>query len=433
MTVEESYLKVYSNKSEYVVSGNTETFTEGKVTDLTTVRMRLIKDSFGNDFLENIMTELKTQTIDFDDLDDIAKENISILVDSVTSEAGRAIVALTVMQMSIKSITSEQNIRLHKGSASKASFSWEDGISMRTLDKTYVTPFLRKYNLIKLNADGFMMTRSLAENYPYTKLYKAQLRGAKKQWLNIVDLLETQDFNSKLALQYILTLLLNKATDFNDSCDKLIDTTTSFFSTSKTYNDVKNIIIKHIEDSDHAARLFEVSIHSLLQVVIEVDTFPTYELKPLSQMRSANKKHGNIGDIELLESGEIIVTWDAKYGKSYLRDELDEISEKLIHHDKVEIIGFVTTETPSRNQEIERKIIEIKEAYGLEIQILQFNDWVEYYIKKVTDTGLLTKDELAKKWLIAYTESLAQKRREIAPIDEPCYEWVSLLTDLLEN
>ena len=30
-------------------------------------------------------------------------------------------------------------------------------------------------------------------------------------------------------------------------------------------------------------------------------------------MRVANKKHGNIGDIELIEDGEIIESWDAKW------------------------------------------------------------------------------------------------------------------------
>ena len=428
-----SYLKVYSNKSEYFTSGNTQIFDEGKVSGSTAIRMKTIKDSFSNNFLEDIMEEIKTKKDNFDMLSDDAKNNISILVDSVTSEAGRAIVALTVMQMSIKAITPEQNIRLHKGSASVASFSWINGVSMRTLDKNFVTPFLRKYNLIKLNADGFMMTRTLAENYPYTKLYKAKLRGAKEQWLNIVDLLESEDFNSKLSLKYILTLLLNKAIDFNESCDKLIDTNTSFFEVQRTTDDVINIIHTHIEESDHAARLFEVSMHSLLQVLSNEDIFPTYDLKPLSQMRSANKQHGNIGDIELLENKEIIITWDAKYGKSYLRDELDEISEKLTKHEKVETIGFVTTDIPTRNDEIKNKILDIKETYGVEIQILHFKNWIEYYIKKVTDLGILTEDEVVKKWLTAYAESLAQKRRDIAPIDEPCYVWVKQLTNLLER
>ena len=44
----------------------------------------------------------------------------------------------------------------------------------------------------------------------------------------------------------------------------------------------------------------------------ETLTFPNCSLKPLSQMRSANKKHGNIGDIELLEDRQIVEAWDAK-------------------------------------------------------------------------------------------------------------------------
>jgi len=91
------------------------------------------------------------------------------------------------IQLTIKSISPEQSIRLHKGSSS-TSFSWKEGISMRVLDKNYITPLLRKYKLLRLNADGFMMTRTLAENYPYSQVYKAAIRGAKKEWLQKLHL-----------------------------------------------------------------------------------------------------------------------------------------------------------------------------------------------------------------------------------------------------
>lgn len=42
----------------------------------------------------------------------------------------------------------------------------------------------------------------------------------------------------------------------------------------------------------------EIAIHSLMQAMQENKLFPDCELKSLSQMRSANNKHGNIGDIE---------------------------------------------------------------------------------------------------------------------------------------
>lgn len=34
------------------------------------------------------------------------------------------------------------------------------------------------------------MTRSLAENYPYSPVYKANIRGARLEWLSIVEAIE---------------------------------------------------------------------------------------------------------------------------------------------------------------------------------------------------------------------------------------------------
>jgi len=39
-----------------------------------------------------------------------------------------------------------------------------------------------------------------------------------------------------------------------------------------------------------------------------------------------------------------------------------------------------------------------------------------------SSAGFSSKGKLSKDWLIAYAESLPQKRRAIAPIDEPCFE-----------
>ncbi len=49
------------------------------------------------------------------------------------------------------------------------------------------------------------------------------------------------------------------------------------------------------------------------------------------------------------------------------------------------------------------------------------------------EDGTVREDELASAWLTAYTESLAQRRRNIAPIDEPCYQWLVTLKVILEN
>ncbi|MEI6415090.1 MAG: hypothetical protein WCP34_12635 [Pseudomonadota bacterium] len=91
-----------------------------------------------------------------------------------------------------------------------------------------------------------------------------------------------------------------------------------------------------------------------MQAAIESGAFADMILKPLSQMRFANKKHGNIGDIELIENGDIVASWDAKYGKSYLREEVEEVCEKISGHDNIQVVGFVTNVAIQRTEELEK-------------------------------------------------------------------------------
>ena len=86
-----------------------------------------------------------------------------------------------------------------------------------------------------------------------------------------------------------------------------------------------SFIKSFVDESPYSARVFEIAMHAFFQVLQDKNVFEGV-LKPLCQMRSANKKHGNIGDIEIVKKHgglEILESWDAKYGKPYLRDELE--------------------------------------------------------------------------------------------------------------
>jgi len=98
--------------------------------------------------------------------------------------------------------------------------------------------------------------------------------------------------------------------------------------------------------------------------------------------------------------------------------------EKVIHHGSIDTLGFVTTMEPIKNKEIEKKISDYKETHGITVQILTFDEWIDYIYQRVSTPELSNESDLSAAWLIAYTESLAQQRRDIAPIDEPCIEWV---------
>lgn len=428
----EAHLRVYLDKSEYYSEGGAiEIFPEGVLSVGARERSRAIKEAFSNGFLEDLVVLLSDNPSSFvvDAVSAKAMSAVDGLVASVTSEVGRALIGLAVMQLSIKSIEPRQNIRLHKGGIARNSFSWCEGVSMRTLDKKYVTPVLRKYDLLRLNADGFMMTRSLAENYPYTSLYKARLKGAREEWLELVEEIEEGKTRPLETLKYFLSKLMNAASNFTSKVDELFlfldDNLTSINNKKLAFDFVDS----HIQKSDYAARLLEIAMHALINIAVESGVYGYGEVKPLSQMRSANKKHGNIGDIEVLVDGQIVISWDAKYGKGYLREEVEEVAEKVIHHEAVEKVGFVTTSDIERTAELNARISDIEELHDLTIDILTFSDWVDSVYDGILQLENLTESEISQKWIDMYCRYLSQKKRDVAPIDEPCLQWVEELIE----
>ncbi len=436
----EYYIRIFSNRSELVFLDGSETvFLEGVNNALTKDRYQKIVNMLKSGYLVEqirICCE-EPQNILSDNLNDQDTNLLDALVDSITSEVGRALIGLSVLQLTIKSIVPDQSIRLHKGSNSKSSFGWESGISMRSLDKKFITPVLRNEELVKLNADGFMMTRSLAENYPYTKVYKASIRGARLEWLTMVERLEASGgaLPALPALHYLLSKLLNHSKLFEDLALNVFTILNSLLDQSRfnTVEEVKSVLKRHMIEANYSARIMEISMHSFMQAIEEFEGFGGASLVPLSQMRSANKKHGNIGDIELVEDREIIVSWDAKYGKNYLRDELEELKDKLNFHDSVLEAGFVTSEDPVYSSDVTQAIIDIEDLFDIKIYILTLDEWIDKYLNIAIEFPGVRESEIARNWIIAYAESIAQKRVEKAPIDEPCYEWLYTFRGILQE
>ena len=434
----ELHLRVFRTRSELVLpDGTIQVFLEGGMNQSAKLKSQKIAEQLSKGYLEQQIIRCRDNLaeLDFSRLSQIHVDTINKLVDSVTSEVGRALIGLTVLQLCVKAIEPTQSVRLHKGSVGKRDFSWQDGISMRSLDKQYITPVLRKNDLLRLNADGFMMTRSLAENYPYTPVYKANIRGARQEWLRIVEWIETNDIVPESALNYLLSQLWNRANEFKVLAAQTIANLQQFLNSHQPVDReyITTLIERHINESDYAARIMEIAMHSLMQAMQDSQILAEGVLKPLSQMRSANKKHGNVGDIELLSAQQIVESWDAKYGKSYLRDELEELADKLIANPTVAIAGFVTSVEPERREEILARCQEIEDELGISIEILTFRNWVKKQFERGIGDSLITETQLAIAWITAYTESLAQRRREIAPIDEPCHQWLTSLKAILEN
>lgn len=423
MNNQEEHLDVYPSRFEFYNDRNEkQIFEQGPQNIETQQRYAQIKNALAHNFLNGLFEEITTT--DFSALDNHSKFLIHDLVEGITSEVGRTLVGVTVLQLAIKSIAPEQNIRLHKGGARRGSFSWENGISMRTFDSNYVTPFLREKDLLKVNKFGVFMTRSLAENYPYTKLYKADMKGPFKEWIVIVDAIENNEMNPKLSLKYLLKVLKEKSDNFQNMVLDALNNPLLMNETNLTV--VKNKLQSFFNSTSYSARAFEVVIHSLYQALDDIGLLEL-ELVPLSQMRSANKKHGNVGDIELKMNNIIVESWEAKYRKPYLRDELEELKDKIEFAPGIEIAGFIVDSEPDLRTDILSRVEEIETLENVKIPILSFNSWFSQQTDGLTESQ---KRELGKAWVKATIESFGQRRSNIAPIDEPCEVW---FMDLVQN
>lgn len=420
----EKHLDVYENRYELHQDNGTAVYYQGFQNEAAQLRYAKINYELKNGYLENKISSIPAK--DFSELSEENRELLRSMVDGVTSEVGRALVGLACLQLTIKSIVPKQSIRLHKGSTTRGKFSWVDGISMRSLDRNYNTPFLRKYGLLNVNRDGVFMTRSLAENYPYSMLYKAEMIGPFKPWIAIVDAIENNTLPAELGLCYLMALLQNRSDVFQRHADqacllaKKLD--------GKSFSQIKDLISSFFNTTDYSARAFEVTMHGFYQAMDELHFLGDAEVEPMSQMRSANKKHGNVGDIELTENGIITASWDAKYGKPYLRDELEELRDKLLTHPNVKIAGFVCNGTVDLRKDIVSRAKELELETGAEIHLFSFDEWIAFEMKNLNERQ---KDKFAYKWLLAIVESFAQKRLTAAPIDEPCDAWIHDLIEIM--
>lgn len=418
------HLDIYEDRYELHDGEVVSIFRQGKQNKQTSQNYQDIIRALDNGFLENLYE--KSKTMDYSSLSQGNAKIIRDLVDGVTSENGRALLGVAFLQMVIKAIKPNQTIRLHKGATRNNGFSWVEGISMRTLDSNYTTPFLREKDLVKLNKYGAFMTRSLAENYPYTSLYKADMKGPFAEWIKIVNALENNSLPPDLGLGYLISILRNRSDNFLALSNEVTELS---HNKKFTYNSAFSKITTFFNQTNYSARAFEVVMHAFMQT-IQDSTISELELAPLSQMRSANKKHGNVGDIELLCYNKVVESWDAKYGKPYLRDELEELRDKLLTNSEVQLLGFVVDSEPDLRPDIQRRINEIQAEFNVDLRIVSFSKWVNLQIDRFDISDI---DAFANSWVQAIVESFAQKRTTIAPIDEPCDQWLSDLKEILSS
>src|SRR5699024_4076132 len=124
----EEHLTIYENRYELYRNSEKSVYYQGMQNQEARDRYAKINDTLEKGFLDRKINSL--QRVDLSGLSENNRKLLTDMVDGITSEAGRALVGLTFLQLTIKSIAPEQSIRLHKGAVRRGSFSWSEGLSM---------------------------------------------------------------------------------------------------------------------------------------------------------------------------------------------------------------------------------------------------------------------------------------------------------------
>lgn len=430
---QQPHLEVYSHYSILVGEKGIidAVFLEGPPSKASQLRQASIRQALDHGFLDEQIrrSESPESLIECESLL-AANHRVALqsVVAGINAQSGRALVDILVLQLAVKTICPAQDVRLHKAR------KWREGIALRPLDDAFVVPTLRRTGLLNLNKYGAFMTRSFAENYPYTIFYKADIQGAREVWLDLVDRLETGEVNSEAALIYTLYLLRQASNQFGLLVEEVIKRLNVWtFGSPRHLPDAIRLIERHIDSSVSPARLLEIALHTFLQALDGLGADINGVLKPLMPMRTANLKHGNVGDVEVLQGAQIVEAWDAKYGIQYLGDDVDELETKLQDRNLSDLFfGYVVYPAPAMFEDVTLKLASLEAAYEIEVKLFSFAEWVAYQHTRITPLGI-SEQELTKAWLDAYVESLGQRRREQAPIDEPTSLWLQTLGPLLSD
>ena len=76
---------------------------------------------------------------------------------------------------------------------------------------------------------------------------------------------------------------------------------------------------------------------------------------------------------------------------------------------------------------------DLSNLHGVEFKIIPYEEWVALIYERCIDSTLIDEETLSQEWIKSYVLTLAQRKRSIAPVDEPCMEWIRLLKQEFEE
>lgn len=317
----------------------------------------------------------------------LGKEDADIIIELANTKHAARGAAITLGIY--KALYPEQDIRNHKS-------EYENGFSARGVDTKVTVPFLQKMGL-PYNVETHWLSQTLSFAAPF--LPESILKTVPKK--AGVDLIITanliQNAGSIERVKKIVVLILEKMIEERNKGNIPLTKPKNL-----SIDQVMELLHRHFSASydKNAPRLPQIAIYAIYQCLMkDVDRYATFELKPLERMKTANRKSGSVGDIDLWKDGRPIEAVEIKYEVSVGVAHVSEAIQK-VKSESVERYFILSTAKPNPDDEAE--VLRLKNDFlktnGCEIIVNGVYETIKYYLRLLRSTN---------EFINAYTDLLA--------------------------
>lgn len=326
------------------------------------------------------------------------KDNIEDLITSIGQDEARLIIELAnikhaargaALTLGIYKIAHpEQDIRNHKS-------EYANGFSARGVDTKVTVPFLLEHGL-PYNVETHWLSQTLSFAGPFTPdlILKTVPKKAGPDLVKVANLIQNSTGDK---IRRYVTLILEQMIEERNKGNIPLTKPKNL-----SIDQVMELLHKHFERTyeKNAPRLPQIAIYAIYQCLMhDVDRYSTFDLQPLERMKTANRKSGSVGDIDIWKNGRPIEAVEIKYKIPINVSHVNEVMQK-VKAESVERYFILSTADldPNEQEEIQRLKEDFLKTNGCEIIVNGVYGTIKYYLRLLSSTN---------EFINAYTDLLA--------------------------
>lgn len=324
-----------------------------------------------------LMAEEESKKESLDELEiALGKDTFSVVVELANAKHAARGAAITLAIYKI--LHPEQDVRKHKS-------EHEGGFSARGIDTKVTVPFLER-NGLPYNVESHWLTQTLSFAGPLNSdlVLKTVPKMAGPDLITTINIVEAASDNDYI--EKIVVLILEKMIEERNKGNIPLTRPKNL-----SIDQVMDLLHRHFSCSyqKNAPRLPQLAVYAIYQCLMNsVERYSEFELKPIERLKTANRKSGSVGDIDLCKDGRPVEAVEIKYEIPISKLHVAEAIQKIKAESVERYFILSTAEVNSDDiEEINQLKTDFLKSNGCEIIVNGVYGTIKYYLRLLTSTN----------------------------------------------